>query len=72
VGKLRRREASAADPAKRKKVTLLPGLAPAWAREKYAVGSKPVKVDALEYLPQVRCVWREGWWLCLTLWRRGG
>ena len=30
----------------------MPGLAPAWAKEKYAVGLKPVGVDALEYLPQ--------------------
>lgn len=50
IGKLRRRVAI--DPAKRKQVTLLPALAPAWAKEKYSVGVKPVKVDALEYLPQ--------------------
>jgi hypothetical protein len=37
---------------KRKMVSLLPPTAPAWAKEKYNVGAKPVKVDALEYLPQ--------------------
>ncbi|KAI8468680.1 MAG: hypothetical protein J3K34DRAFT_426590 [Monoraphidium minutum] len=50
IGKLRRK--SPVDPAKRKQVTLLPALTPAWAKEKYSVGAKPVKVDALEYLPQ--------------------
>ncbi len=30
----------------------MPGLAPAWAKHKYNVGTKAVKVDALEYLPQ--------------------
>lgn len=49
IGKLRRK--IDIDPKKRKMVTLLPALAPAWAREKYSVGAKPVKVDALEYMP---------------------
>ena len=51
-GKLRRREA--VDPAKRKAVTVIPKLAPDWAKEKYGSGLKPVKADALEYLPEVR------------------
>jgi hypothetical protein len=29
----------------------LNALAPQWAKEKYNVGAKPVKVDLLEYLP---------------------
>lgn len=36
---------------KRKTVSVLP-TAPQWAKQKYGVGAKPVKVDALEYLPQ--------------------
>jgi hypothetical protein len=36
---------------KRKTVSILP-TGPAWAKQKYNVGAKPVKVDALEYLPQ--------------------
>jgi hypothetical protein len=40
---------------KRKTVSLMPLTAPAWAKAKYNIGAgvkKPVKVDALEYLPQ--------------------
>jgi hypothetical protein len=33
-------------------VSLLPGLAPKWAKERYNVGTSSVKVDALDYLPQ--------------------
>jgi hypothetical protein len=36
---------------KRKMVSVLP-TAPAWAKQKYGVSAKPVKVDALEYLPE--------------------
>jgi len=42
------------------KITVLPQLAPAWAKEKYSLGtlSAPLKVDALEYLPAVSVGWR--------------
>jgi hypothetical protein len=33
-------------------VSLLPAITPHWAKERYNVGTKSVKVDALEYLPQ--------------------
>jgi hypothetical protein len=33
-------------------VTLLPAMTPAWAKTAYSVLAKPVKVDALEYLPR--------------------
>lgn len=33
-------------------MTLLPAMTPAWAKTAYSVSAKPVKVDALEYLPR--------------------
>lgn len=42
-------------------MTLLPALAPKWAKEKYGVGTKKVAVDALEYLPQVNRGGAHGW-----------
>lgn len=33
-------------------MSLLPAITPHWAKERYNVGTKSVKVDALEYLPQ--------------------
>ncbi|KAF8065514.1 CSC1-like protein [Scenedesmus sp. PABB004] len=48
TGKIRRGE----EIKTRKQVTLLPAMAPKWAKDKYGVAAKPVKVDALEYLPQ--------------------
>eukprot|EP00878_Enallax_costatus_P008398 GHUV01008778.1.p1 GENE.GHUV01008778.1~~GHUV01008778.1.p1 ORF type:complete len:750 (+),score=167.74 GHUV01008778.1:924-3173(+) len=47
ISKIKRRKTN----IKRKQITLLPALATKWAKEKYQVGAKPVKVDALEYLP---------------------
>lgn len=35
----------------RPQTTLLPALAPAWAKQQYQVGAKSVKVDSLEYFP---------------------
>lgn len=48
IGKLRRGK----EIKKRKEVSLLPAITPKWAKERYNVGTKAVKVDALEYLPQ--------------------
>eukprot|EP00879_Flechtneria_rotunda_P004428 GHRR01004679.1.p1 GENE.GHRR01004679.1~~GHRR01004679.1.p1 ORF type:complete len:579 (+),score=136.57 GHRR01004679.1:246-1982(+) len=49
IGKLKRKEQH---KIKRKQVTLLPAITPQWAKDKYHVAAKSVKVDALEYLPQ--------------------
>lgn len=48
IGKIKR----GVEVKKRKQVSLLPALAPKWAKEKYSVSTKTVKVDALEFLPQ--------------------
>jgi hypothetical protein len=41
-------------------VTIIPAMAPAWAKEVYGGGVAPLKVDALEYLPQARGAFGRG------------